>query len=116
VTGSAVFTQTSTGVTLGIALNNCVDGKSYPIHIHMGTSCMDPAAPAGHWDPPRGEGIPDVKCMGSTASENYSRLNSDTKPWSIGDMKDSDMVGHAMVLHDPDDNTKRVACGKIIAQ
>jgi hypothetical protein len=116
VMGSAVFTQSATGVSLGVALSNCSDGKHYPIHIHMGMSCMDPSAPGGHWDPPRGEGIPDLVCNGSTASEMYPRLNTDAKPWSIGAPMASDIVGHTVVIHDPDDTTKRIACGKIAAQ
>jgi hypothetical protein len=116
VTGTAVFTQVSSGVELGIALTNCSDGKSYPIHVHVGTSCMDTMAPGAHWDPPRGEGIPNLICSGSRASEMYTRADSDPKPWSIGGSMDSNLVGHVVVLHDPDDTTKRIACGAILTQ
>ena len=29
---------------------------------------------------------------------------------------ESNVIGHVVVLHDPDDNTKRIACGEIKSQ
>jgi Cu/Zn superoxide dismutase len=114
--GSVTFTATSGGVSVAITINGCVNGKSYPIHIHEGSSCADTAMQGPHWDIPRGEGIPNVVCMGTTGMVSYTRLSSDAKPWTIGDPAASNVVGHVMVLHDPDDTTKRIACGKIAAQ
>jgi hypothetical protein len=49
ITGSAVFTSTSTGVDVMITINGCVDTKSYPVHIHEGSSCTDVASQGPHW-------------------------------------------------------------------
>jgi hypothetical protein len=115
VTGTVNFTKTASGVDAAISISGCVAGKSYPIHIHMGTSCADVAMQQAHWDPPRGEGIPNVPCTGTTGSETYSRASSDAKPWTIGDPAESNIVGHVVVVHDADDPTTRIACGKITA-
>jgi pilus assembly protein FimV len=49
ITGSAVFTATSTGVDVVVTINGCVDAKSYPVHIHEGSSCADVASQGAHW-------------------------------------------------------------------
>jgi hypothetical protein len=111
--GSVTFTTIPTGVSAAITINGCVDGKSYPIHIHDGSSCVDVASQMGHWDIPRGEGIPNVMCVGTTGTVSYTRLSNDPKPWTIGDPAASNVVGHVVVLHDATDTTQRIACGKI---
>ena len=115
VRGMIAFRKISGGVNMTISLLGCADGKSYPIHIHEGASC-DPMSQGAHWDPPRGEGIPDLECQGFRASASYTRASSDAKPWTIGDPAASNVVGHVMVLHDADDPTKRIECGQIVAQ
>jgi hypothetical protein len=116
VTGTATFSTVSTGVTVAVSITGCVSGKSYPIHIHQGTSCADTMSQGAHWDVPRGEGIPMVVCSGTTGmlAMPYTRLSSDAKPWSIGDGSASDMVGHVVVLHDPDVPATRISCGAIV--
>ena len=116
VTGSVVFSRTTNGVTVGIALAMCADGKTYPIHIHAGTTCESMESTMGHWDPPRGENIPDITCMGSTANVSYTRTSDDAKPWTIGPPMESNIVGHVVVLHDPDDPSQKIACGPILMQ
>jgi hypothetical protein len=49
ITGTAVFTATATGVDVMITINGCVDTKSYPVHIHEGSSCADVASQGPHW-------------------------------------------------------------------
>jgi hypothetical protein len=47
--GMAVFTQMATGIALVINVTGCSDGKSYPVHIHEGTSCDTTETQGGHW-------------------------------------------------------------------
>jgi Cu/Zn superoxide dismutase len=113
----ATFTNLGSSVELSIGITSCVSGKSYPIHIHTGMSCADAMSQGGHWDPPRGEGIPNVECgMMAYGTVLVDRAASDAKPWTVGPPADSNVIGHVMVLHDPDDNTKRIACGEIKSQ
>ena len=114
ITGLASFTTTSAGVELSVMITGCVSGKSYPIHIHEGTSCESTMAQGPHWGPARGEGIPNIACGGSVGSTTLSRGKSDpTLTWTLGDMSESDVIGHVMVIHHADDTTKRIACGKV---
>jgi hypothetical protein len=46
----------------------------------------------------------------------YQREITDAKPWSVGEAAESNVIGHVVVLHDPDDPMKRIACGQIKAQ
>ena len=71
---------------------------------------------AGTGGPPtsfkyRGEGIPDLKCTGTTGTTLARRNTFDrTVNWTIGTMQESDVVGHVVVVRD---GTARIACGKI---
>jgi hypothetical protein len=114
--GVVTFTNLGPSIEISIALTQCQNGKSYPIHIHTGTSCADEMSQGGHWDPPRGEGIPNVACSNAIGMVLTQRDSSDAKPWTVGPPMESNVVGHVMVLHDPDDPTKRIACGEIKAQ
>ncbi|HKP59356.1 MAG TPA: superoxide dismutase family protein [Polyangiales bacterium] len=116
VTGMATFTNLGPSVELSIALTGCTSGKNYPFHIHEGTSCTDAMSQGAHWDPPRGEGIPDIPCSGGVAATVYMRETSDAKPWTVGDPAASNVIGHVVVVHDPDDPMKRISCGQIKAQ
>ena len=59
----------------------------------------------------RGEGIPDIKCTGTTGVSSTTRNASDKRLlWTIGTMDESDLLGHVVVIHDGAD---RIACGKI---
>jgi hypothetical protein len=121
VTGTASFAPggADTGadsVTLTFTINGCVAGKSYPTHIHQGTACTDATTQGGHWDTTRGEGIPNISCSGTTGTVTYTRAATDaTLKWSIGDGSATDVIGHVIVVHDPDTTTTRIACGVIAA-
>ena len=114
ISGTATFTATATGIDLSVMVSGCVAGKMYPIHIHTGSDCADPM---GHWDIPRGE-LMDAKvmCSGNLGTLMYTRKFTDMKPWQIGDMSMADVVGHTLVIHDPDTTTTKIACGKIMKQ
>ncbi len=116
VMGTATFTNLGPTVELSVAVTACTSGKNYPIHIHEGSDCADAMTQGAHWDPPRGEGIPDVPCMNAIGTFVYNREIGDAKPWSVGAPAESNVVGHVVVIHDPDDPMKRIACGKIEAR
>jgi hypothetical protein len=103
-------------VTLKLTLTGCVDGKAYPAHIHTGSACTDTTTQMGHWDMTRGEGIPMITCAGTTGTVTYNRAATDpTLKWSVGDGSATDVIGHVIVVHDPDVATTRIACGTITA-
>jgi hypothetical protein len=118
VTGTATFVKAAgTDVTVTVALANCVAGKSYPVHIHEGTSCADATAQGEHWGPARGEGIPSVMCTGTTGSSTLTRPATPTNlAWTIGGTDAmTNVVGHAFVVHAPDVPMMppRISCGVI---
>jgi hypothetical protein len=121
VTGSGMFEQgaadtAADSVTVTINLTGCVTGKAYPVHIHTGAACTDTTTQGGHWDMTRGEGIPNIMCNGTTGSTVYNRAATDaTLKWSVGDGSATDVIGHTIVVHDPDNNMTRIACGTITA-
>jgi hypothetical protein len=53
VSGKATFTKVgTTEVDVTIDVMGCEDGKSYPVHIHEGTSCDSVMSQGGHWGAP----------------------------------------------------------------
>jgi hypothetical protein len=119
VTGTASFRQgapdtAADSVTVMITLDGCFAGKQYPVHIHMGSSCGDATVQGGHWDTTRGEGIPNILCSNTSGSVTYNRVATDaTLKWSVGDGSATDVIGHTLVVHDPDNSMIRIACGVI---
>lgn len=120
VKGTATFAKaTGTDVKVTVEISNCTDGKEYPVHIHEGTSCADAMAQGDHWGPARGEGIPSVKCMGTTGKSELTRPATPTNlAWTIGGDTATNVVGHAFVVHQPDvpSMPPRIACGVITAK
>lgn len=118
VTGTATFTKaTGTDVKVEVALKDCEAGKSYPVHIHEGTSCADAMAQGDHWGPARGEGIPNVTCSGTMGTSTTTRPATPTNTaWTIGGDMATNVVGHAFVVHAPDVPMMppRIACGVIM--
>ena len=113
--GTAVFTREAEGVQLLVVLDGCKDAAMYPVRIHEGRSCADAMAIGARWDRPRGEDIPDLRCSGSHGSQEYTRFDREDKPWSLGGSSASDLIGHALVINDPEDRTLPIACGVIAA-
>ena len=121
VTGTGAFMQgapdtAADSVTLTLTLSACVADKAYPVHIHQGAACTDATTQGGHWDMTRGEGIPNITCTGTTGTVTYTRTAADaTLAWSVGGDATTNVVGHTIVVHDPDNPTTRIACGVIAA-
>jgi len=112
--GTVVFTQTRSGVTVTVDIENCYNdvtyfpqGVQFPVRIHTGNSCATPATQGGEWEP--GLGIPDVVCK-----DGRGHIEAQLGNVTVGG--ENDVVGHAFVLHIPevwDDGQDRVACGVI---
>jgi len=116
VTGTAMFASVNTDVTVNFTLDGCVDTKVYNVHIHTGPACTDTTTQGGHWDMARGEGIPPVTCAGTTGTTTLTRPPADPAiAWTIGDGAASDVIGHLIVVHDPDVPMTRIGCGPIVA-
>jgi len=119
VTGTGTFMQgaadtAADSVTLTLTLNGCVAGKVYAAHIHTGSACTDATAQGGHWDMTRGEGIPTITCAGTTGTTTINRAATDPLlAWSVGGDAATDVIGHVIVVHDPDMPMTRIACGVI---
>lgn len=121
VTGTATFEQgagesSPESVTVHFELDGCVFGKSYPVHIHTGSDCTDATTQGGHWDMMRGENIPNIICTGTIGTETYNRgASQPALMWSVGGDATTNIIGHTIVVHDPDVNATRIACGPITA-
>lgn len=115
MTGQATFKQVGTDVTATITLTGCTDAKAYPVHIHDGAACTDAATQGGHWAVPRGEGIPNIVCAGTTGTVTFTRAATPAaSAWSVGGDATTNVEGHVVVVHDPDVATlPRIACGVI---
>jgi Cu/Zn superoxide dismutase len=110
VTGSAHFVDLLDQVTLSITLTGCPAGP-HAVHLHANAACDDEGnAAGGHWSP-QGEGLGDVMCGADGAAQFSFSPQSGT--WTIGGAAATDVLPHAVVLHEgPNvDPGARIACG-----
>ena len=109
VTGSATFTNVSTGVQVVIHLANCPAG-AHGIHIHEGAACTDANTQGAHWGGAGGpgEGIVEsgtgtgsITCEADmTADLTYTRPSTPAATaWTIGAPAATNVIGHVMVVH-----------------
>jgi hypothetical protein len=119
IVGTATFAAVTSGVDLTISITGCAwsgpFGTGYPVRIHEGMDCSVAGVSSADWDTTRGEGISNLSCTGTSGVglDHYSRSNGDAKPWSVGGAAASNIVGHVLVVHDP--NTMQpLACGAIV--
>jgi hypothetical protein len=117
VEGTATFEMTGSGVDLTVSINGCANGAPYPIVIHEGSDCASAMSQGPEWDPPRGEGITSLICLGNSSrgTAHYTRPASGPKPWSVGGSAASDVVGHVILIVDPV-TMRPVACGPIVLE
>jgi hypothetical protein len=113
VAGMASWTATTLGVDMKVHVAGCTTAHEYPVAVYENSECPDAAAKGQVWDVTRGAGIPRLGCDGgSGGTVYYTRNHSDAKPWTIGGSADSNIIGHVVVVQDPD-SLKPLACGKI---
>jgi hypothetical protein len=115
ISGVATFSQSSITVDLMISFRGCTSYTRYPVFIQEGSDCSDETLLGARWDSPRGEGITDLGCTGTTSIGRgfYSRSLKADKAWSIGNPARSNLLGHALVVYDPD-TLQPIACGEIM--
>jgi Cu/Zn superoxide dismutase len=110
VTGSVHFTQEGEEVAMLVTLKSCPAG-AHALHLHANAACDDDAnAAGGHWSP-RGDGIGEVVCA-ADGSGSYG-FSPPPGTWSIAGAASSDLLQHALVLHQASnrDPGARIACG-----
>jgi Cu/Zn superoxide dismutase len=115
ITGTVTFIQDGTDVTVMYEVTNCPEGE-HPTHIHAGTGCGNRGEQGMHWDPPRGENIPNLVCdAAGNGTLVYTRDGTAAAlAWTIGDGAASDIVGLPVVIHGEEPTTDpRIGCGVI---
>ncbi|HET8937754.1 MAG TPA: hypothetical protein VFN67_30125 [Polyangiales bacterium] len=111
----AWFSQTVEGVDFQIKLQGCAGETMVPLAILQASDCSLRNLRGPTWSDGRGMGLPSLHCAGTgfgQGATGYERSAKHKAAWSIADGKDSDLVGHALVVKDPE--TEQVlACGVI---
>jgi len=112
VAGTVHFAQTGAKVTMTFTVTaGCPEGD-HAMHFHMNNVCgADGAAAGNHWAP-QGEFMGKVTCdAAGKGTVTYSPPVDGT--WTIGGAATSDILLHAMVLHEAGDPNPggRIACG-----
>jgi Cu-Zn family superoxide dismutase len=132
VTGTALFTQSGATVTLEIELEGISPAGPRGVHIHQNGTCgaADGGATeaGGHWNPAdASHGSPDAgaRHLGDVGnitigSDGRGTLTFSTNAWSIGTGTETDVAGHALVIHGIEDTLlpdaafgPRIGCGVI---
>lgn len=112
VNAMAVFTATSSGVAVEIAITDAAPGI-HGMHIHQVPDCgMDGMSAGGHWDgsdasgDPGNHGLPDASLhhigdLGNVtvAADGTGTLSHANELWTLGDGALTDVVGHAIIFH-----------------
>jgi len=133
-TGKAVFAMTSDGkVTLKIDVQNVTPPGKHGLHIHENGDCTHEMGDSagGHWNPynkPHGAfGMGDFH-LGDIGNieiqgDGTGTLTLTTDLWKVSDKSMDDVVGHAIILHEGEDNLTptpnpgiRIGCGVIVAK
>jgi hypothetical protein len=117
INGQGTFSETAQGIDFELRVRGCAninDAKPLPLVIMQGADCSDASLLGARWDSPRGEGIPSATCTGARGGGRtfYTRLKSDAKPWTVGTPDASNVIGHALVVYDPE-TLQPGACGVI---
>jgi len=130
-TGKVTFKEQDGKVSMKVEVRGLTPGE-HAIHLHDKGDCSAPdaASAGGHWNPseedhgkwghaPFHHG--DIGNLVANA-KGKATLTVQSEVWTIGDLKLSDVVGHAVIVHDKADDFRtqptgnaggRVACGVI---
>jgi len=130
-TGKVTFTERDGKVSMKVVVNGLTPGE-HAIHLHEKGDCSaaDAASAGGHWNPSEedhgkwGHAPFHHGDIGNLVANEKGKatVTVQSELWTIGDGKLSDVVGHAVIVHDKaDDFTTqptgnaggRVACGVI---
>jgi hypothetical protein len=111
----AVFTATADGIDLQLSVHQCRYGRlGLEPHIHAVADCDELIGTELESTLPHDGEITRVSCIGLNPSLLfYSRANSDELNWTFGGATDSNLLGLVVALHDPRQQYRPVACGKI---
>ena len=113
VSGTAIFTQTWSDVTVVITLKNCAAGD-HRFFIYEGDSCDTAKIEGPIWS--RGDGLDGpliVKCANNTGTLTYTRSGNDPKTsWTVGDHSEiTDVSRRVFGLNDPTSKDDNRPCG-----
>jgi Cu-Zn family superoxide dismutase len=129
--GTVTFTQHGAKVAMKVEMSGLTPGI-HAIHLHDKGDCSAPDASSagGHWNPtsenhgkwahaPFHHG--DIGNLVADA-KGKAEMRMESELWTLGDGKPSDVIGHAVIVHDKEDDFTtqptgnaggRVACGVI---
>jgi hypothetical protein len=115
--GTATFNVTQSGVDLSIMARNCAASVRLQFFIQAGGDCSDETISGPRWQDGRGDGIPDVACLGVSGQGRaaLTRSSDEARPWTIGGSSDTNVLGHAFVAYDAESGAA-VACGVIMLE
>jgi hypothetical protein len=108
--GVALFRATQVGVDLEVTISGCSGLSPNPIEILEAGDCSQASLQAPLWKNGRGAGIA-TACAGF-GPLRYARRGGHPDSWTIGGSRDSDVVGHVLVVHD-EQSGQPLACGVI---
>ena len=130
-TGTATFTLDGSKVTMTLTASKLTPGP-HAVHLHDVGDCSaaDATSAGGHWNPTQmahGNATGGAHHAGdignlTAAADGTGTLTFTTTEWSIGSGTSTDVVGHAVIIHEKvDDFTTqptgnagaRQACGVI---
>lgn len=110
--GNAELWEHGPNVTLRLEIHGCKTDGQFRARIQAGADCSERTLLGDAWA--LSADIEELAC--SRASDAivayYARRAADQTPWTIGGARDSDVVGHALVLFDATSD-KPVACAVI---
>jgi Cu-Zn family superoxide dismutase len=118
ISGTATFLAAGTMVSLTLHVSGATPGP-HGVHLHVAGDCSAPDASSamGHWDPSMmTHGLPAVfphhlgDCGNFTVGADGTGTLTYTAPWTLGSGETTDVVGHAIIVHqNMDDGTAPAA-------
>jgi Cu-Zn family superoxide dismutase len=131
LTGTFTAVPEGKKVKLTVKVQNAPEGE-HAVHIHEKGDCSDPEGKAagGHWNPtsqPHGQWGHDGFHLGDVGNmkvgkDGTGEITLTTDKWTIGGDPSTDVIGHAIVVHEKIDDFKtqptgnagsRIGCGVI---
>jgi len=115
IEGTATFNTTRDGIDLVLLVQYCRGGYAYPTRIYEGSDCGAITKDTPPWDAKRGTIPPPAPCLGAPGgSLYYSRSREDAAAWTLGGPAQTNVIGRAIAVLDPD-TLEPLVCGTIEA-